>query len=164
MINVEARWARVELFTAYQRVTADLLLRSRLQSALNDVDPFLNLRSITTTPLVPGAPQLEGIPEGTLTKAFLGLCVMVEAEPPPPDEALEKGKRFIYLQGATFSVKGSVEFTTAADPSLHRDMLFKSRFFPVVDATVSVIGAQAPEWQRPLVYVNRDLLVAVYLR
>jgi hypothetical protein len=76
---------------------------------------------------------------------------------------MELIKRFVYFQGTNFSVKGSVQFPIAADPKLHREMLFKSRFFPVVDAALTVIGAETPALQWAKCYVNRDLLVALYL-
>jgi hypothetical protein len=164
LINVEAHWTRVEIFTAYQLVTCEMQLRGRLQIQLNDPEPNVAVRTIEATPLLPGAPKLQGIPEGTLNKNYFGVCSTIEPEPPPVDDMVEKAKRFIYFQGASFTVKGNVEFPAAADPNMHKDMLFKSRYFSVLDASVGVVGAVVAEWQRPLVYVNRDLMVGVYLR
>ena len=60
-------------------------------------------------------------------------------------------------------MRGYSEFPPAADPAARGDMLLKSRFFSLVDATVGAVGVEAPTWQRPSVWVNRDLLVGLYL-
>lgn len=163
MINVEARWLPVEIFNGYQVVSGQMQVRGRFQQMLNADDPYTTLRELSTAPLLPGAPRLQGIAEGQLSKVYFGAVRLVEPEPPPPDQALELTRRFIYFQGATFTVKGAVEFPVAADPKLHREMMFKARFFAVVDATLTVIGAEAPALQWPLAYVNRDLMVGLYL-
>ena len=163
MINVEAHWWKVEIFTVYQLISAELPVRGRVQNSLNDPEPYVNLRNVETTPLVPGAPRLQSIQEGYASKLSFGAVRTIEAELAPPDQALELIKRFIYFQGTNFTLKGSVEFPAAADPKLHREMLFKAKFFPVVDSTLTVIGAEMAPLQWPHCYANRDLMVAVYL-
>lgn len=164
MLNVEAVWLKVEIFTGYQVIAAEMQVRGRFQQALNDVEPYSTLHNVVTTPMLPGAPRLQAIAEGIVSKPAVGAIRLVDPEAPSPDDGLmELTKRFVYFQGTNFSVKGSVEFPVAADPKLHREMLFKSRFFPVVDASVTVVGAEVPALQWPKCYVNRDLLVALYL-
>jgi hypothetical protein len=163
LLNVEAVWWTVDAFTNYQVVHGEMIVRGRVQSALNDAEPYLSLRNLSTTPLLPGAPHLQGIAEGVLSKVQIGALRTQNVEPPPPDQAMELARRFLYFQGTQFNVKGVVEFPTAADPKLHRDMLFKAHFFPVLEATITVVGADLPPLQWPLAYVNRDLLVGLYL-
>jgi hypothetical protein len=163
LINVEAVWWKVEIFTVYQLIVAEMPVRGRVQHNLNDPDPFVILRNIATTPLVPGAPRLQSIAEGYASKLNFGVVRTVEAEVAPPDQALELTRRFVYFQGETFTVKGSVEFPTAADPKLHREMLFKAKFFGVVDASLTPVGVEMAPLQWPRCYVNRDLMVGLYL-
>lgn len=163
MINVEPVWWKVELFTLYQVVSGEMPIRVRLQSALNDPEPYVLLRNLATTPMVPGAPRLQGIGEGHLSKLSFSAVRSVEEEPPAPDLALELTRRFIYFQGTNVTIKASVEVPTGSDPMLHREMLFKQRFFRVVDATLTVIGSEAPPIQWSSCYLNRDQLVALYL-
>jgi hypothetical protein len=163
LINVEAVWWKVEIFTIYQLIAAEMPVRGRVQNNLNDPDPYVTLHNVVTTPLLPGAPRLQAIAEGYASKLTFGVVRTVEAEQTPPDQALELAKRFVYFQGTNFTVKGAVEFPAAADPKLHREMLFKSRFFAVVDATVTAVGVELPPLQWPHCYVNRDLMVALYL-
>jgi hypothetical protein len=42
-------------------------------------------------------------------------------------------------------------------------MLFKAKFFSVVDATLTAVGVEMPPLQWPHCFVNRDLMVGVYL-
>ena len=164
MLNVEATWWKVDIFTGYQVIAAEMQVRGRFMQSLNDPEPYVTLHNIATTPLLPGAPRLQSIAEGVVNKIGFGAIRTVDPEPPAPDDAMmELTKRFLYFQGSSFTLKGSVEFPVAADPKLHREMLFKSKFFPVVDASVTVVGAEmAPlAWAR--CYVNRDLMVGVYL-
>ena len=163
MINVESVWWKVEIFAGYQVIAGELQVRGRVQHALNDPEPYLILRNIATIPLLPGAPRLQSIAEGIASKATCGVVRTVESEPPAPDQALELIRRFVFFQGTNFTVKASIEFPVAADPSLHRDMLFKSRFFSAVDATISVVGAESQPMQWAQCYVNRDLMVGLYL-
>jgi hypothetical protein len=69
----------------------------------------------------------------------------------------------VFFQGSTFNVRGSVEFPPAADPHMHTDMLLKSQFFPVVEATFTAVGVERAPWTHPLTYLNRDLMIAIYL-
>jgi hypothetical protein len=163
LLNVETVWWKVDAFTLYQVVQGEMAVRGRVLSALNDAEPYVTVHNVSTLPLLPGAPRLQAITEGVISKLHVGALRTHQIEPPPPDQAIELSRRFIYFQGTQFSVKGSVEFPTAADPKLHRDMLFKARFFPVLDATVTVVGVDAEPLRWPLAYVNRDLMVGVYL-
>ena len=163
LINVEAVWWKVEIFTVYQLIGAEMQVRGRVQNYLNDPDPYVNLHNVVTTPFLPGAPRLQSIAEGYASKLSFGVVRTVDPELAPPDQALELAKRFVYFQGTNFTVKGAVEFPAAADPHLHREMLFKQRFFSVVDATTTAIGVEMAPLQWPHCYVNRDLMVALYL-
>ena len=164
MINVETQWRKVEVVTVYQLVTAEMQIRGRLSTQLNDPEPLVKVRNVETQPLLPGAPKLSGIPEGTLNKAFFSAIRTVEVEPPPPDMAMENLNRFCYFQGVGFTARGQAEFPAAADPSMHQEMLFKGHFFKLTDATLSIVGVEAPALTRPDFYVNRDLMVALYLK
>jgi hypothetical protein len=163
LLNVEAVWWKVEIFTIYQLIAAEMPVRGRVQNSLNDPDPYVTLHNVVTTPLLPGAPRLQSIAEGYASKLSFGVVRTIEAEAAPPDQAIELTKRFVYFQGATFTVKGSVEFPAAADPTLHREMLFKAKFFPVVDATLTAVGVEITPLQWSRCYVNRDLMVGMYL-
>lgn len=162
-MNVGAVGWQVEVFTSYQVVSGEMQVRGRFQQHLNDAEPYVTIRGVATVPLLAGAPRLQSIAEGLLNKAAICAVRTVEAEPPHPDELPDLVRRFVYFQGMGFTAKGSAEFPAAADPTLHREMLFKARFFPLVEATVSVIGADAPPMSWPLAYVNRDLMVGIYL-
>jgi len=163
LLNVEAHWWKVEIFTVYQLISAEMQVRGRVQHALNDPDPYAVLHNVETTPLVPGAPRLQSIAEGYASKLNFGVVRTVDPEPAAPDQAIEQTRRFIYFQGTNFTVKGSVEFPVAADPKLHREMMFKAKFFSVVDATLTVIGAEMAPLQWARCFVNRDLMVGIYL-
>jgi len=165
LLNVEAVWWKVEIFTGYQLVACEMQVRGRFMQALNDPEPYASVHNLATTPLVPGAQRLQAVAEGILNRTTFGAVRTIEAEAPAPDEGqMELTRRFLYFQGTNFTVKGAAEFPVAADPRLHREMLFKARFFPVLDASLTVVGAEmaAPlQWQK--CYVNRELLVGLYL-
>jgi hypothetical protein len=163
LLNVGAAWPRVEVLTSYQLVMAEMQVRARFQQHLNDPEPYALVRSVGTLPILPGAPSLQSIPEGILGKEYMCAVRLVEPEPPHPDALPELVSRYIYFQGAGFTAKGTVEFPAGADPTLHREMLFKARFFPIQEATLSVIGLTGHSISWPLAYLNRDLMVAVYL-
>jgi hypothetical protein len=165
LINVEAVWWKVEVFTGYQVIACEMQVRGRFMQSLNDPEPYATLHNVATTPLLPGAPRLQSIAEGILNKPSIGAIRTVDPEPPAPDDGMmEMTKRFLYFEGAGFTVKGAAEFPLAADPKLHREMLFKSKFFPLFDASLAVVGAEmAAPLQWPKCYVNRDLLVALYM-
>jgi hypothetical protein len=46
---------------------------------------------------------------------------------------------------------------------MHTEILMKARFFSILDATVTVIGVPGKSWTQPNIWVNRDLMLAVYL-
>jgi len=163
MISPSLAWTRVECFTAYQRLSAEIQIRGRLRQTLNDPEPLFHLRNVTSESMLPGAHEVRGVPDGLFAKAYLGAITTVEPEPPPPDEVAEKTRRFVLFQGATFSIQGKAEFPAAADPHLHSDMLLKGRFFQLVEATLSVVGVEEKSWSAPSLYVNRDLMLAIYL-
>jgi len=163
LLNVEAVWWRIEAFTHYQVVAGEMAVRGRVQAVLNDPEPYVTIRNLSTTPMLPGAPRLQAIGEGVLSKLQVGALRTHDVEPPPPDQTMEMSRRFVFFQGTQFSIKGAVEFPAAADPRMHRDMLFKAKFFPVLDASLTVVGVDAPPLLWPLAYVNRDLVVGLYL-
>ena len=164
MLNVEAVWAKIEAFTAYQVIAAEMQVRGRFAIALNDPEPYATLHNIATTPLLPGAPRLQSIAEGVVNKGNFGAVRTIDPEPPGPDDGImELKKRFLFFQANNFTLKGQVEFPIAADPTLHREMLFKSKFFPVVEASITVVGAEMQPLTWPRCYVNRDHMVGIYL-
>jgi hypothetical protein len=164
LINVQPVWWKVEILALYQVISGEIAVRGRVQPTLNDGEPFIQLRNIATTPLLPGAPRLSGIPEGSTSKSVFSAIRTVEPEPPSQDSiGMEMKRRYLLFQGTTFTLKGATDFPSGADPNLHRELLFKSRFFPVVDATLTVVGADSQPLQWAHCYVNRDLVVAIYL-
>ncbi|HLQ61484.1 MAG TPA: hypothetical protein VK131_06450 [Candidatus Acidoferrales bacterium] len=163
MISPSLAWTKVDCFTAYQRVSAEIQIRARLRETLNDPEPLFHLRNVTSHSLLPGVQAVEGVPEGLFAKAHLGAITTLAAEPPPPDDIANKTRRFVLFQGETFSVKGTAEFPAAADPHLHQEMLLKGRFFQLLEATLTVVGVEAASWTAPSLYVNRDLMLALYL-
>jgi hypothetical protein len=163
VIAGELHWMTVEVLTLYQRVSAEIQVRGRLLSTLNDPELTFQLRNVASEPFLPGAPRLQNIPAGLFRKPMVGAVVPLEQEPPPPDEVLEKSRRYLFFQGSTFNVRASVEFPSAAEPRMHTDMLLKSQFFAVVDANFTAVGAEGQAWTRPFAYLNRDLMVALYL-
>jgi hypothetical protein len=46
---------------------------------------------------------------------------------------------------------------------MHNEILLKSRFFPVVDATITIFGVAGKSWTQPAILVNRDHMLALYL-
>lgn len=164
LLNIEATWRKVEIFSVYQLIAAEIQVRGRFQPTLNDPEPYATLHNVVTSPMLPGAPRLQSIAEGYVQKSLLGAVRPVDPEPPSADQAgVELANRFLYFQGTSFTVKGTVSFPVAADPNQHREMLLKARFFPVTDATLTVVGAELAPLQWPQCYLNRDLMVAIYL-
>jgi hypothetical protein len=156
-------WSKVDVLTPSQRITAEFQIRGRLRDTINDPEPVFHLRNVSAEPLVPGAVALNGVPEGLFSKALVGGIRTIEAEPPPPDQVMEMIRRYVMFQADTFMVTGAVEFPKATEVSMHNEILMKSRFFPVVDATVTIIGASSKSWTQPTIMVNRDLMLALYL-
>src|SRR5919197_16340 len=74
---------RVEVLTLYQRVSAEIQVRGRLLSTLNDPELTFQLRNVASEPFLPGAPRLQNIPAGLFRKPMVGAVVPLEQEPPP---------------------------------------------------------------------------------
>jgi hypothetical protein len=162
-INVAIAWSKVDVLTPSQRITAELQIRGRLRDTINDPEPVFHLRNVSAEPLIPGAVQLNGVPEGLFSKAFVGGIRTIDPEPPPPDQIMEMIRRYVMFQAGTFMVTGAVEFPKATEPAMHNEILMKSHFFPVVDATVTIFGVSSRSWTQPVIMVNRDLMLALYL-
>lgn len=163
-ISPTMAWTKVDVLTAYQRLTAEIQIRGRLRETLNDSEPLFHLRNVSAEPLLPGAVPLSGVPEGTFNKALVGGVRTIDPEPPLPDEAgIEVTRRYVMFQGATFMVAGAAEFPKAVETKMHPEVLMRNRFFQLVDVTVTVIGAEGKSWTQPAIWVNRDLMLALYL-
>jgi hypothetical protein len=162
-LNVAIAWSKVDLLTPSQRITAELQIRGRLRDTINDPEPVFHLRNVSAEPLIPGAVPLNGVPEGLFSKTLVGGIRTIDPEPPPPDQIMEMIRRYIMFQANTFMVTGAVEFPKATEAAMHNELLMKSRFFPVVDATVTILGMSSKSWTQPLIMVNRDLMLALYL-
>jgi hypothetical protein len=162
-LNVAIAWSKVDVLTPSQRITAELQIRGRLRDTINDPEPVFHLRNVSAEPLIPGAVALNGVPEGLFSKNLVGGIRTIEPEPPPPDQIMETIRRYIMFQADTFMVTGAVEFPKATETAMHNEILMKSRFFPVLDATVTVFGTSSKSWTQPLIMVNRDLMLALYL-
>jgi hypothetical protein len=162
-LNVAIAWSKVDVLTPSQRITAELQIRGRLRDTINDPEPVFHLRNVSAEPLIPGAVALNGVPEGLFSKNLVGGIRTIEPEPPPPDQIMETIRRYIMFQADTFMVTGAVEFPKATETAMHNEILMKSRFFPVLDATVTIFGASSKSWTQPLIMVNRDLMLALYL-
>ncbi|MGH7760986.1 MAG: hypothetical protein ACREOY_06165 [Candidatus Dormibacteraceae bacterium] len=162
-LNVAIAWSKVDVLTPSQRITAELQIRGRLRDTINDPEPVFHLRNVSAEPLIPGAVALNGVPEGLFSKTLVGGIRTIDPEPPPPDQIMELIRRYIMFQADTFMVTGAVEFPKATDPTMHNELLMKGHFFPVVDATVTIFGVSSKSWTQPLIMVNRDLMLALYL-
>ena len=163
VLGATIAWSKVDVLTPSQRITAEIQIRGRLRDTINDPEPVFHLRNVSAEPLIPGAVPLNGVPEGLFSKALVGGIRTIEPEPPPPDQVMEMIRRYIMFQADTFMVTGAVEFPKATETAMHNELLMKSRFFPVVDATVTIFGASSKSWTQPLIMVNRDLMLALYL-
>lgn len=162
-LNPAIAWSKVDLLTPYQRLTAELQVRGRLRETMNDPEPLFHLRNVSAEPLLPGAVQLNGVPEGLFSKNLVGGIRTIEPEPPPPDQVTEVVRRYIMFQAGSFMVTGAAEFPKAAEAAMHNEILLKARFFPIYDATVTIIGVGGKSWTQPAIWVNRDHMLAVYL-
>jgi hypothetical protein len=156
-------WSKVDVLMPYQRLTAEIQLRARLRDTMNDPEPMFHMRNITAEPLLPGAVPLNGVPEGIFNKAHVGGIRTAEPEPPPPDEVIEKIRRYVMYQAADFMVTGFAEFPKVASPEMHTEILMKGHFFPILDVTVTIIGILGKTWTQPTILVNRDHMLALYL-
>ena len=72
-------------------------------------------------------------------------------------------RRYVMFQGSSFMVTGAAEFPAATEPAMHTEILMKSRFFAMLDVTVTIFGVQGKSWTQPNIWVNRDLMLAVFL-
>ncbi len=162
-LSAAIAWSKVDMLTPSQRITAEIQIRGRLRDTINDPEPVFHLRNVSAEPLIPGAVALNGVPEGLFSKALVGGIRTIEPEPPPPDQIMEMIRRYVMFQADTFLVTGAVEFPKASEPAMHNEILMKSRFFPVVDATVTIFGMNTKSWTQPQIMVNRDLMLALYL-
>lgn len=156
-------WSKVDVLTPYQRITAEIQVRGRLRDTINDPEPVFHLRNISAEPLLPGAVQLNGVPEGLFSKAMLGGIRTIEPEPPPPDQVMEMVRRYVMFQADMFMVTGAAEFPKAVEPAMHNEILMKSHFFPMVDVTITIFGVTGKSWTQPTILVNRDKMLALYL-
>ena len=162
-INPNLAWSKVDVLTTYQRLTAEVQIRGRLRDTINDPEPLFHLRDVSAEPLVPGAVPLSGVPEGLFSKAQVGGIRTIEPEPPPPDQIADMVRRYIMFQAATFMVTGAVEFPKATETAMHNEILMKAHFFPILDATVTIIGVAGKSWTQPTILVNRDQMLALFL-
>jgi len=157
-------WSKVDVLTPYQRLTAEVQVRGgRLRETINDPEPLFHMRNVSAEPLLPGAVPLSGVPEGLFNKDLIGGIRTIEPEPPPADQVAEMIRRYVMFQASNFMVTGAAEFPKATEPSMHTEILMKSRFFPILDATVTVFGVTGKSWTQPNIWVKRDLMLAVYL-
>jgi hypothetical protein len=67
------------------------------------------------------------------------------------------------FQAGTFMVTGAAEFPKASEAAMHTEILLKGRFFPIVDATITLIGVAGKVWTQPSILVNTDQMLGVYL-
>ncbi|HEV2035078.1 MAG TPA: hypothetical protein VGU71_12925 [Candidatus Dormibacteraeota bacterium] len=155
-------WTKVDVLTAYQRLTGEIQVRVRMRETINDAEPYFHMRNLSAEPLLPGAVPLNGVPEGLFNKALVGGIRTVEPEPPPPDQ-MEVTRRYAMFQAGSFMVTGAAEFPKALETKMHGEMLLKNRFFPLVDVTVTVIGVASKTWTQSMIWVNRDQMLALYL-
>ena len=157
-------WSKVDILTSFQRLTAEIQVRGgRLRETINDPEPLFHMRNVSAEPLVPGAVPLAGVPEGLFNKNFVGGMRTIEPEPPPPDLVAEMVRRYVMFQTTQFMVTGAAEFPKATEPNMHTEILMKARFFQILDATITIFGVSGKSWTQPNIWVNRDLMLAVFL-
>ncbi len=156
-------WSKVDVLTSFQRITAEIQIRGRLRETINDPEPLFHLRNVSAEPLLPGAVQLSGVPEGLFNKAHIGGIRTIEPEPPPPDQVVELIRRYIMFQAGEFMITGAAEFPKATEPNMHNEILLKAPFFQILDPTVTIFGVNGKTWTQPNIWVNRDHMLAIYL-
>ena len=157
-------WSKVDVLTSFERITAEIQVRGgRLRETINDPEPLFHLRNVSAEPLVPGAVPLSGVPEGLFNKDFIGGIRTIDPEPPPPDLVAEMMRRYVMFQSVAFMVTGAAEFPKATEPAMHTEILMKNRFFQVLDATVTIFGVNGKSWTQPNIWVNKDLMLGVFL-
>jgi len=158
-----ANWAKVDVLTPYQRLTAEMQIRGRMRETLNDSESLFHLRNVTAEPLLPGAVPLNGVPEGLFNKAHISGLRTIEPEPPAADQVMETMRRYAMFQASSFMVTGFAEFAKAASPEMHTEILLKGRFFQLYDVTVTIIGVPGKSWTQPNLWANRDHMVGLFL-
>src|SRR5204863_9483225 len=164
-IGATVRWSKVDALTRCERITAEIQVRGgRLRETINAPEPLFHMRNVSAEPLGPGAVPLSGVPEGLFNKNLVGGIRTIEPEPPPPDLVADMIRRYVMFQGSSFMVTGAAEFPAATEPAMHTEILMKSRFFAMLDVTVTIFGVQGKSWTQPNIWVNRDLTLAVFLR
>ncbi|MFI5281685.1 MAG: hypothetical protein ACHQ0J_00975 [Candidatus Dormibacterales bacterium] len=156
-------WRKVDVLTAYQRLTAEVQIRGRLRETMNDNEVHFILRNVSAEPLLPGAVPLAGVPEGLFNKSLVGGIRTIDPEPPAPDQVGEILRRYVMFQASSFMVTGAAEFSKATEPAMHTEILLRARFFPILDATVTMVGVSGKSWTQPTIWVNRDQMLAVFL-
>lgn len=157
-------WSKVDVLTSFERITAEIQVRGgRLRETINDPEPLFHLRNVSAEPLAPGAVPLSGVPEGLFNKDFVGGIRTIDPEPPPPDLVAEMMRRYIMFQATAFMVTGAAEFPKATEPAMHTEILMKNRFFQILDATVTIFGVNGKSWTQPNIWVNKDLMLGVFL-
>jgi hypothetical protein len=157
-------WSKVDVLTSFERLTAEIQVRGgRLRETINDPEPLFHLRNVSAEPLVTGAVPLSGVPEGLFNKDFVGGIRTVDPEPPPPDLIAEMMRRYIMFQTPGFMVTGAAEFPKATEPAMHTEILMKNRFFQILDATITIFGVNGKSWTQPNIWVNKDLMLGVFL-
>src|SRR5205814_9342670 len=102
-------------------------------------------------------------PEARFKQHPVGGIRSIEPGPPRGDQGAEMSRRYVMFQASNCMGTGAAEFPKATEPSMHTEILMKSRFFPILDATVTVFGVTGKSWTQPNIWVNRDLMLAVYL-
>ena len=157
-------WSKVDVLTSFERLTAEIQVRGgRLRETINDPEPLFHMRNVSAEPLVPGAVPLSGVPEGLFNKDFVGGIRTIDPEPPPPDLIAEMMRRYIMFQTPAFMVTGAAEFPKATEPAMHTEIIMKNRFFQILDATVTIFGVNGKSWTQPNIWVNKDLMLGVFL-
>jgi hypothetical protein len=162
-LSTPSAWTKVDVLTAYQRLTAEIQIRGRLRETMNDPEPLFHMHNISAEPLMPGSVQLNGVPEGLFNKDLIGGIRTIEAETPPPDQVMDLIRRYVMFQGSDFMVTGFVEFPKAASPQMHSEILLKARFFQIVEPTLTMVNVAGKTWTQSNIWVNRDHMLALYL-
>ena len=50
-LNPTVAWSKVEVLTAYQRLTGEIQMRVRLRETINDPEPYFHLRNVSAEPI-----------------------------------------------------------------------------------------------------------------
>ena len=158
-----ATWAKVDVLTSSQRLTAEMQVRGRMRETLNDAELLFHLRNVSAEPLVPGAVPLNGVPEGLFNKGEINGIRTIDPEPPAADQVMETIRRYAMFQANGFMVTGFAEFSKAAAPEMHTEILLKGRFFLLYDVTVTIVGVAGKTWTQPNIWANRDHMQALFL-